>query len=124
MRVRRGARGPEVVAFDWGSAGWGSVAADLVQWSPGTATPWGYWANPDLAAYAAAVRGRRPELDAARLDRLATVGKLLRCLVCVALSAQSFATPWVERAARNMRIYAAEMADALEHAGWRHGEAS
>lgn len=127
LRVRRDhpAAGVELLAFDWGSAGWGSIAADLVQWSKRdegrTAEQWGYWANPDLVTYSEAVRELWPDLDIERVQRLANVGKLFRCLVCIALSAQSFATPWVERAARNMTIYEAEMASALRVAGWAGG---
>lgn len=121
MRVGDDAGRLELVPFDWGSAGWGTAAADLVQWSGGAAERWDYWASPDLDAYRAAVRMRWPTLDAARLGRAATIGKLFRCLVCIALSAQSLATPWVERAMRNMRIYEAEVADALRSAGWLAG---
>lgn len=124
MRVRAGATGPELLPFDWGSAGWGSVAADLVQWSGRTREQWSYWANPDLDAYRAVVRDRCPSVDAALLTRLASIGKIFRCLVCIALSARSFATPWVDRAARNMRIYDAELADALSDAGWNAGDAT
>ena len=46
------------------------------------------------------------------------VGKLFRCLVCIDLEAQSFATAWVEDAVRKMRLYSTEMADALQAAGW------
>lgn len=123
MRVRESGEGPELVVFDWGSAGRAPAAADLVQWSGRTASQWGYWANPDLAVYAGMVREGWPALDRATLEQAAMVGKLFRCLVCVALSAQSYATPWVDRAARNMRIYDAEMADALEAAGWMAGGA-
>lgn len=124
MRVRAGPTGGELLPFDWGSAGWGSVAADLVQWSGRTREQWSYWANPDLDAYLAATRDLWPSLAATQLSRLATIGKTFRCLVCIALSARSFATPWVDRAARNMRIYDEELADALRDAGWIAGDPS
>jgi hypothetical protein len=129
VRLRNDQRSTDLalIAFDWGSAGWGSIAADLVQWSEsdgrGTFERWNYWAHPDLATYSGAVRHLWPELDVELLRHLATIGKLFRCLVCIALSAQSFATPWIERAACNMRIYEAEMVDALRGAGWAVGDA-
>jgi hypothetical protein len=122
MRVRPHGQGLTLAPFDWGSAGWGVAAADLVQW--GTSTGWGYWASPDLDMYSSVVRDRWPELAVEHLRTAAWIGKVFRCLVCVSLSAQSFATEWVERAARNMRIYETEMRDALQSGGWlSRGEA-
>src|SRR5262249_32672052 len=110
--------GPTLVPFDWGSAGWGVTAADLVQ-SGGTAdTDWDYWAGPDLGAYCSAARATWPHLDVQDLRGFAVLGKVFRCSVCIDLDARSFATGWVERTMRNMRIYRAQMADAIRAAGW------
>jgi hypothetical protein len=116
LRVRPG---PALVPFDWGSAGWGVPAADLVQAGAGPEGDWDYWASPELAAYCAAARGAWPSLDATDLRGFATVGKIFRCLTCIALTARSLATPWVERALRNMAIYRAQLADAIREAGWQ-----
>src|SRR5262249_52891917 len=91
LRVRPGSA---LVPFGWGGAGWGAPAADLVQGSRGTGGDWDYWASPDLAAYCAAARGAWPRLDVTDLRGFATVGKIFRCLTCVALTARSLATPW------------------------------
>src|SRR5262245_45162271 len=50
VRVRVGTGVLTLVPFDWGSAGWGVPAADLVQAgsAPDHGTDWGYWASPDL----------------------------------------------------------------------------
>jgi aminoglycoside phosphotransferase (APT) family kinase protein len=120
MRLRTGAGAPTLLPFDWGSAGWGVVAADLVQAGPDGR--WNYWASPELAVYADAVREWSGGVGVRELDAVAAVGKMFRCLVCVRLSAEAFTTPWVERSARNMSIYRAEMADALCDVGWSVGE--
>jgi hypothetical protein len=115
IRVRSG---PTLVPFDWGSAGWGVTAADLVQ-SGGTAeTRWDYWACPDLGAYCSVARAGWPHLDVQDLQGFAILGKIFRCSVCIDLDARSFATGWVERTMRNMRVYRAQMADAIRAAGW------
>jgi hypothetical protein len=118
IRVRDDRAGPALVPFDWGSAGWGVPAADLVQAGGPPDTWWGYWANPDLAAYCSVVRGAWPHLDAPDLRGFAAVGKLFRCLVCIALDAQRLAAEWVERPVQNMRVYGAQVADAVRAVGW------
>ena len=118
MRVRNERAPIALLPFDWGSAGWGVPAADLAQ--AGGAS-WHYWASPDLSAYRFAVGESWPHLGARDLQALAAVGKVFRCLVCIDLDARSLATEWVEHAARNMRVYRAELADALQAAGWERG---
>jgi hypothetical protein len=124
MRVRSGTAGTALVPFDWGSAGWGIPAADLVQASR-SSPGWSgldlraYWASPDLAAYCDVLREAGWRLGVPDARTLAVVGKFFRCLVCIDLEAQSFATAWVEDAARKMRLYSTEMADALRATGWK-----
>jgi aminoglycoside phosphotransferase (APT) family kinase protein len=118
VRVRSGPGGPALVPFDWGSAGWGVPAADLVQAGSAPDTDWDYWASPDLAAYCSAAREAWPHLDLQDLRGAAVLGKVFRCLVCINLDARSFATEWVERAMRNMKIYRAQLTDAIRAAGW------
>ncbi len=124
MRVRARPAGSVLLPFDWGSAGWGVPAADLVQAAEpsdrGTGLDLsGYWASPDLAAYCSGVRESGWRLDIQNLWPLAAVGKIFRCLVCINLDAQSLATDWVADAARKMRVYEAETADAIRAAGWQ-----
>jgi hypothetical protein len=121
IRVRAG---PALLPFDWGSAGWGVTAADLVQSGGSPYTSWDYWASPDLAAYCSAARGAWPHLDVQDLEGWAVLGKVFRCLVCIALDARSLATEWVARTMRNMRIYQAQLADALRAVGWPGGAAA
>lgn len=126
MRVRRTRGELSLLPFDWGSAGWGIPAADLVQ---PAASPHGgarpeltaYWASPDLDVYCTAVRESWSDLDVRTLQQLAVIGKVFRCLVCVSLDAQSLATEWVEGSMANMRLYEAEMVDAIRAAEWGDG---
>ena len=116
MRVR--GEPPRLVPFDFGSAGWGSVACDLAQAGAARGDDWDYWAGADLEAYREAVGPCWPRLDLEAVRMLAVAGKIFRCLVCVSLEAPSFAFDWVENAARNMRVYDAALAGAMADAGW------
>jgi hypothetical protein len=118
MRVRVGRAADVLVPYDWGSAGYGSVAADLAQAGMGGADPWNYWAHPDLEAYLAGVREAWRDVTARDVWMLAVVGKLFRCLVCVCLEAPSFAYDYVEHAVSDLKVYRAAMADALRALGW------
>ena len=115
MRVRAG---DVLVPYDWGSAGYGSVAADLAQAATGAWDPWDYWANVDLGAYLDGVRVAWRGVNAEDVRRMAALGKLFRCLVCVRLDAPSFAFDYVERAVWDLRMYRAAMAEALVELGW------
>jgi thiamine kinase-like enzyme len=119
MRVRTGRAGLSLLPFDWGSAGWGVAAADLAQSGMEPNSHWNYWANPDLAAYCSVAQESRPRLDIQDVEQLAIIGKIFRSLICINLEAPSFAMDWVENAARDMRIYQAAMADAIQAAGWK-----
>jgi hypothetical protein len=118
MHVRRGPDGDTVLPFDWGSAGWGSLASDLAQAGTTSGDCWDYWAHADLATYLAVVRRSWPSLTLEAVERLAVAGKLFRSLVCIYLEAPSFACDWVKSAARNMKVYRAAMGDAIRSAGW------
>jgi hypothetical protein len=118
IRVRSGEAGLTLVPFDWGSAGWGPVAADLVQ-SASSSAPWNYWASPDLTFYRSVVQESWPDLALEHLQSLAIIGRIFRCLVCISLTAQSFATEWVEKPMRHVRMFEPQMVDAIQAAGWR-----
>jgi hypothetical protein len=118
IRVRADQAVPALVPFDWGSAGWGVPAADLVQSGNAPDTDWDYWASPDLGAYRSAVRGAWPHLNVQDLQEFAVLGKVFRCLICIALDAQRLASEWVEKPVQNMRVYGAQVAEAVRAAGW------
>jgi len=119
MRVRTGQAGLALLPFDWGSAGWGVTAADLAQSGAAPNSYWNYWANPDLAAYCSVAQESWPYLDIHDVRQLAIIGKIFRSLICINLETPSFAMEWVENSARDMRIYQAAMADAIQAAGWK-----
>ena len=106
-------------ALRLGSAGWGVAAADLAQSGVESNGYWNYWANPDLAAYCSVARESWPRFDIQDVKQLAIIGKIFRSLICINLEAPSFAMEWVENAARDMRLYQAAMADAIQAAGWK-----
>jgi len=119
MRVRTGQAGLFLLPFDWGSAGWGVTAADLAQSGAESNSYWNYWANPDLSAYCSVAQEFWRRLEIHDVQQLAIFGKIFRSLVCINLEAPSFAMDWVENSARDMRIYQAAMADAIQAAGWK-----
>ena len=113
MRVRDGRAPIALLPFDWGSAGWGSAAPDLVQSGISANN---CWASADLAVYCSMVRECWPYLDMQNLQPLAIFGKMFRSLVCIDRDADSLVTEWVEKCMWNMRSYMAEMADAIQAA--------
>lgn len=124
LRVRAGPEGAFVLPFDWELAGWGVPAADLARpAAPSTRFPASrpYWirgapASPDLAIYGAAVRRRWPELDPRTVSRLAKCGTTYRCLAALEWEARS--TP---PDIRVVRLYAAELSDAMAAEGLARG---
>ena len=119
MRVRTCQSELALLPFDWGSAGWGVPVADLAQSGMESSIPWNYWANPDLAVYYSVVRESWPHINTQDLEPLAIIGKIFRSLVCINLEAPGFAMEWVENSVRDMQIYQAAMANALQAAGWK-----
>jgi Ser/Thr protein kinase RdoA (MazF antagonist) len=77
LRLGARLRGPQLFAFDWEEAGWGSPAIDLAE-APDPRHR--FAANPCLESYrqAAAEHAAAPEPDALR--RLSEAGRVLRCL--------------------------------------------
>jgi hypothetical protein len=102
LRVRTGADGPALFPFDWETGGWGVPAPDL-----------GSSANPDVAAYRAAVRAHWPGLDIQALQRLVHVGKVFRNLAGIDWAAQGLPHDWTEEAMQKLRIYESRQADLM-----------
>ena len=116
LRVRAGHAGIDLLPFDWEKAGWGVPTTDLAQsgsWGLG-----GFSANPDLATYWLVVRDHWPSFDLQTIQRLANCGKTFRCLAAINWRAQSLAYPGVEWVVGDMRIYHAELSDAIQAATW------
>jgi len=73
VRVREETSGLALYAFDWEMAGWGIPAADLVLNSRGSEM-----IQVDPEVYVSELGGQWPNVDAATIARLSTVGYLLR----------------------------------------------
>jgi len=78
VRIREEVTGPVLYALDWELAGWGVPVADLAP-ARGTETT----LQIDPAAYAEAMRGHGPPLDAHKIERLSLIGYLFRRLAAV-----------------------------------------
>ncbi len=76
--VRRGSSGLVLLPIDWEKAGWGVPAEDI--------------SGVDLDVYWTTVKESRAEMDQLQLRRLATVGRIFRCLVYL-----DWAMPRLER---------------------------
>ncbi len=112
VRVRTGSGGPELVAFDWETAGIASPAADV-----GLLPEDG----DSLRLYHALVSQAWPELSLEDVQRLAQAGRVLRLLSCVHWEGRSFQYEWIEHTMRRMRAYERALQEALEPSGWVAG---
>jgi Phosphotransferase enzyme family len=117
LRVSIGQAGMALMCFDWGEAGWGIAAVDLAQ----TTAPFkGFSASPDLTTYWSVVRQHWPSLDLEGVHRLATCGKMFRCLAALNWVAQNLAYPWTETPkCYRLRLYHAWLADIIQAREWR-----
>jgi len=123
LRVRTGRAGIAFLPFDWEMAGWGVPAVDLAQsarFGRGDflATRGGFSANPDVATYYSVVREHWPSLDLQTIQQLANCGKMFRSLAAIDWEARGLSYERVEWVVRDMRIYQAELADAIQAAIW------
>lgn len=103
IRFRSSQAGMALLPFDWGEAGWGTPAVDIMQ--------------VDATSYWSKVRGHWPWLDVHVIQRLAVVGKIFRCIDAVYWELPSFQYEWLKKPYYNMRIYVSRLADAIQAAG-------
>src|SRR5262249_46288759 len=106
VRVRGGPDGIGLFPVDWETAGWGSPAADL-------APSRGLLPQVDLPAYRAAVRECWPGLDLEAVERLAQAGTVFRRLAAIHWECPRLDSPWPQNAIESLRVYHAEIAEAL-----------
>jgi Phosphotransferase enzyme family len=109
VRVRATTSGPQLIAFDWETAGWASPAADLAL-LPGNGSA--------SAAYHERIADSWPGLQRADVDRLRRVGMVLRLIHAVKWEARSFKYPWIERTMRHMVAYDHHLDEALRDDVW------
>lgn len=94
VRIRRGR--PELVAFDWETAGWALPATDLGLIPLERAA---------LRAYRARVREAGWRVDWSDVLRLRAVGDLFRLINCVHWGSRTFRHDWIDRGMRDMEVY-------------------
>jgi hypothetical protein len=111
VRLVLRARTESIVAFDWGTAGWGLAAPDLSQFATDGA-------RDGLHSYLERAADRRPGLDLDDLVRAANAGVVLRVLKAIQWETRSFAYDWIERAKQKMVVYEEWLAEARNSAGW------
>ncbi|HZD56577.1 MAG TPA: phosphotransferase [Anaerolineales bacterium] len=104
LRVRTSQAGIALLPFDWGEAGWGVPARDLV--------------DVDLVAYWSATHVHWPWLDLRTLRRLATIGKIFRAIDAIYWLLPSFNYEWLKRPRNSMSIYASWLAGAIQAAAF------
>ncbi len=104
LRVRSNGAGMALLPFDWGEAGWGVPATDIMQM--------------DVAAYWPVVCGHWPWLGVQALQHLAIIGKIFRCLDAFYWELPSFKYENLKTPMSNMRIYKSRLADAIQAAGF------
>jgi hypothetical protein len=104
MRVRATANGPALVCFDWETAGWGLIGADLVK-------------CPDLLQYAAVARESWPELGESEIARIFKVGTLLRLLAETHWETSHLQFQWLERPRLSLQACHDKLATAMTELG-------
>jgi ABC-type multidrug transport system fused ATPase/permease subunit len=121
LRLRTASAGTTVLVFDWEDAGWGVPAVDLAQ----QAVPSSYLsANPDIPTYWSTVRESWPNMTTEALQKLAYCGTVFRALAALYWESFSLGTEWASRFMTDIRLYDAEMVQALARLGWNGRSAS
>jgi hypothetical protein len=116
LRVRDDGGSLELRVFDWEDAAWGPPALDLIHAGPEGACD---GANPDPAAYLAAVRRRWPGVSGETVRLLGEVGRLFWLLMAVRLDVEALAPEWIDRPIDHLRLYADELPGVLAALGWK-----
>lgn len=104
LRVRSTQAGMVLLPFDWGEAGWGVPAIDLM--------------DVDVAAYWSVIHTHWPWLSVQAIQRLAIIGKIFRCLDAIYWELPDFKHQWLKKLISCMRIYRSWLADAIRAADW------
>lgn len=116
LRVRTGQAGTDLLVFDWEKAGWGVPAPDLAP--SALLGSGGFSANPNILTYWSIVRNHWPSLDFQTMEQLANCGKAFRCLAAINWRGQHLAYEGGSWVVAEMRIYQAELSEAIQLATW------
>jgi hypothetical protein len=113
IHIRAGQAGDDLFALDWETAGWGVPAADL---APSRGLPATDQVN--VAAYLSVVRECWPGVDIQAVKQLVHVGRIFRRLAAINWASVSLPYEWLEKPITSMRIYHAELAEAIQSTVW------
>lgn len=103
LLIRNSQVGITLFPFDWGEAGWGALATDLM--------------HVDLGAYSSIVRDNWPSLNAQAIQRSARIGKIFRCLDAISWDLPDLNYEWLTKPLINMRIYESWLDESITAAG-------
>src|SRR5437867_10698561 len=115
IRLGSAGGGTTCLVFDWEDAGWGVPAVDLAQQAVPASN---LSASPDFPTYLSIVHERWPRMSGEDWLRLAYCGSVFRTLAALYWEAPGLATEWVSKDGANIRLYEAELANALSRIGW------
>lgn len=101
IRIRSSQNGIAPIPFDWGEAGWGTPAVDVMQ--------------VDVTSYWSFVRGHWSWMDVYAIKRLAVAGRIFRCLDAIYCELPK--TAWLKIPRNSMGIYASWLDDVIRAAG-------
>jgi hypothetical protein len=102
--VRSEPSGLVLLPFDWEKAGWGVPAEDI--------------SSVDIDAYWESVRDCWPALDRAALQRLASAGRIFRCLVFLDWATPGLASDHAEQAIDDIELCGSWLDRLMEGAAW------
>lgn len=109
IRVRTGRAETGLFPLDWETAGWGVPAADLASAHGRLPTH-----QVDITSYWSIVRECWPSLDIPAIQRLVIVGRIFRWLAAIDWESTNLPYEWLEKPMNAMRIYQAELAEAMQ----------
>ena len=115
IRLGSAGGGTTCLVFDWEDAGWGVPAVDLAQQAVPASN---LSASPDLPTYLSTVHERWPHMSGEDWLRLAYCGSVFRTLAALYWEAPGLGTEWASTNVANIRLYEAELANALSRIGW------
>jgi hypothetical protein len=126
LRVRPGAAGIDLVAFDWEKAGWGVPAPDVAHLGPrnrlaaarfrDSGQYGGFCLDPCLDTYGSALRNGSAHPDRDTVELMATVGSLFRCIALVDWRSRRFLPNYTP--VTDLYLCSLWLSNAMELTGW------
>jgi ABC-type lipoprotein export system ATPase subunit len=126
LRIRTGAAGMDLVAFDWEKAGWGVPAPDVATLGPRNRLSAArfresgqfpdFCLDPCLETYGSALRDGPARLDNETVELMATVGNLFRCIATVDWMSRRFTPAWTP--VTTLYLCSLWLSNAMQVTGW------